>query len=732
MEKNTELEKAWTIIEKTGANLFLTGKAGTGKTTFLKNLRKELPKRMVVLAPTGIAAINAGGVTIHSFFQLPLSPYVPGTTFGGAEKRYFRFSKVKRSILRTIDLLVIDEISMVRADLLDSIDSVMRRYREHDKPFGGVQLLMIGDLQQLAPVVKEEEWEMLKPYYPTPYFFSSKALAMAGYQTIELKTVYRQQDARFISLLNQIREKTATQETLAALNSRYVPDFKSVALDSDYIQLTTHNHTAQMINEHELKLLPSASCSFEAEVEGTFPETSYPADEHLDLKEGAQIMFIKNDAEKRFYNGMLGEVVSLDQRQIRVRDKKHGEVFVLEKAEWTNSKYTLDDESKEIKETVEGVFRQYPVRLAWAITIHKSQGLTFEHAIIDASHSFAHGQTYVALSRCKSLEGLILSHPLTMDAIISDRIVDEFTDKIDAMAPTKETISKLERAFVVQTIDELFDLIPLQRAYNLLLRTIDEYLYRRYPKMLTEYKLTGQKFQELIPVVQKFRLQYRRMLSEGMAVDSDQIQERIHKAARYFSTAIYSFYSLCLKSKINIENKAVKKLYDERYGVFAEEISLKRQLLVYEGGQSVRFSVTDYQRAKARILLGAVAGKEETAPKKKAASKQRAAKVTDPKPIKVATRQISYDLFMQGKTIEQVAEERHLAPTTVFAHLASYAKEGHLAMDKLMPYSHVNEIEAYVRSHPDVVTLAAIKEALGPDITYDEIRLVVDVVHHQE
>ena len=317
MSNNPELDLAWRLVEQTGANLFLTGKAGTGKTTFLKTLRDNTSKRMVVLAPTGIAAINAGGVTIHSFFQLPLSPYIPGATFDRADKKYFRFSKVKRDIIRTLDLLVIDEISMVRADLLDAIDAVMRRYRDRGKPFGGVQLLMIGDLQQLAPVAKDDEWAMLGTVYATPYFFSSKALALAEYHVIELKTVYRQQDARFISLLNQIRDNNATEDTLAALNSRYIPGFKPDR-ESDYIRLTTHNYQAQAINDRELSLLPGREYVFNAEISGVFPETSYPADNRLVLKQGAQVMFIKNDPEKRFFNGMIGEVLSLDDRHIVV------------------------------------------------------------------------------------------------------------------------------------------------------------------------------------------------------------------------------------------------------------------------------------------------------------------------------------------------------------------------------------------------------------------------------
>lgn len=478
MEMNEESILAWNIIEKTNANLFLTGKAGTGKTTFLKRLKELSPKRMIVLAPTGIAAINAGGMTIHSFFQLPFSPYVPGTTFGSGEQKRYQFSKLKRNIIRSIDLLVIDEISMVRSDLLDAVDSVLRQYRKrHDLPFGGVQLLMIGDLQQLAPVVTPQEEHLLGQHYDTPFFFSSNALKQVGYLTIELKKVYRQQDEQFISLLNQIRENKASEATLQALNQRYIPNFVPPK-EGNYIRLTTHNAPAQYINEQQLAALPAQSFSFTADIEGDFPETSYPADFKLTLKPEAQVMFIKNDPQHRFYNGMIGEVIGVrtdeDGSKITVRSKDSGEEFDLEKMEWTNAKYTLNEKTKEIEETVEGKFMQYPLRLAWAITIHKSQGLTFEHAIIDASHSFTHGQTYVALSRCKTLEGMVLSQPLSRGAIISSQTVDAFTSQL--AAPSQEQISSLELQYIIYCISELFDFCSIRASYEHLMRCLVEFL----------------------------------------------------------------------------------------------------------------------------------------------------------------------------------------------------------------------------------------------------------------
>lgn len=536
MEMNEESILAWNIIEKTNANLFLTGKAGTGKTTFLKRLKELSPKRMIVLAPTGIAAINAGGMTIHSFFQLPFSPYVPGTTFGSGEQKRYQFSKLKRNIIRSIDLLVIDEISMVRSDLLDAVDSVLRQYRKrHDLPFGGVQLLMIGDLQQLAPVVTPQEEHLLGQHYDTPFFFSSNTLKQVGYLTIELKKVYRQQDEQFISLLNQIRENKASEATLQALNQRYIPNFVPPK-EGNYIRLTTHNAPAQYINEQQLAALPAQSFSFTADIEGDFPETSYPADFKLTLKPGAQVMFIKNDPQHRFYNGMIGEVIGVrtdeDGSKITVRSKDSGEEFDLEKMEWTNAKYTLNEKTKEIEETVEGKFMQYPLRLAWAITIHKSQGLTFEHAIIDASHSFTHGQTYVALSRCKTLEGMVLSQPLSRGAIISSQTVDAFTSQL--AAPSQEQISSLELQYIIYCISELFDFYSIRASYEHLMRCLVEFFNGKYPRVVSEYQKLQVVLKSLIAVSDKFRVQYTGMLARNPDVRQAELQDRIHKGAMYF------------------------------------------------------------------------------------------------------------------------------------------------------------------------------------------------------
>ena len=627
MENNPELQLAWQFIENTGTHLFLTGKAGTGKTTFLRRLKEQTPKRMVILAPTGIAAINAGGVTIHSFFQLSFAPFVPETTFNSSQTHY-RFSKEKRNIIRSMDLLVIDEISMVRADLLDAIDSALRRYRDREKPFGGVQLLMIGDLQQLAPVVKENEWEMLKNYYETPYFFASRALRETVYMTIELKTVYRQSDTFFLSLLNKIRENQADDEVLNELNRRYQPGFRP-RKEEGYIRLTTHNYQAQKVNDNELASLPGLTYSFRAEIDGTFPEYLYPADEVLTIKAGAQIMFLKNDpsSEKRYYNGMIGEVAAVNDAGMIVRGKDNGDEFQLLPEEWGNYKYVLNEETKEITEEIEGTFRQYPIRLAWAITIHKSQGLTFERAIIDARNSFAHGQTYVALSRCKTLEGMVLESPLRREAIISDSTVDDFTKEVERNKPGNRQLHDMQKAYFFDLLSDLFNFYSLDQAYKRLLRLIDEDLYKLYPKQLAEYKELAPHIKEkIVEVSQRFRNQYTRLINGSDDYAADQgLQERVRSGAGYFRKELEPVRALFEKTNMPLDNKELRKQLNERLQALDDALWIKESLLEAMMGQP--FTVTGYLKLKAKVTLSleddSSFGSSPKAPKEKRERKGR-------------------------------------------------------------------------------------------------------------
>lgn len=423
---NFELDVARFIVEKTDMSLFLTGKAGTGKTTFLREVVRYTKKKCIVLAPTGIAAVNAGAMTIHSFFQFGLGPFVQGVI---EPKSDFRINKSKLELIRHLQLLIIDEVSMVRADLMDHIDVELRRIRRNSKPFGGVQLLMIGDLQQLPPIAHGGEDELLRQYYKTLYFFSSSALKSMKYSCIELKNVYRQTDRHFIDILNHARDCTLTSQDISDLNARYIPGFSPKPEDG-YIRLMTHNRQVDYVNETELEKLDSKPYTFVAAVTGTFPEESYPTADSLTLKKGAQVMFIKNDPERRFINGTLGEVKSIDKNSIAVRLTESGTVIDVEPMEWQNIRYQFDEESKEISSKQIGRFKQYPLKAAWAITVHKSQGLTFDKAIIDVHAAFSPGQAYVALSRCRTLDGLVLSSQVSASVFMRDNAVDAYMNYI--------------------------------------------------------------------------------------------------------------------------------------------------------------------------------------------------------------------------------------------------------------------------------------------------------------
>ncbi len=607
---NEEAQLAWQIVETTDTSLFLTGRAGTGKTTFLRNLKERTSKCAVVVAPTGIAALNAGGVTMHSFFQLPFAPYVPGTKFG-SQGSQVRMSREKKRVICSIDLLVIDEISMVRADVLDSVDYVLRFCRHSNKPFGGVQLLMIGDLGQLAPVVKDEEWQILRQYYPTPYFFSSSALARMSYAVVELNKVYRQADPKFVDLLNRVRDNMADQSVLDVLNSRYIPDFDADRVKG-CIRLTTHNAQAQRVNTAKLDALPGKAYTYVAEIEGHFPDYMYPADERLTLKKDAQVMFVKNDSspEKRYYNGMIGTVCSIGSRGFTVRPKDGGDEIDVEPETWENTRYELNEESKEITEVVDGEFRQFPVKTAWAITIHKSQGLTFDHAVIDASMSFAHGQTYVALSRCRTLEGLVLSAPLTRSAIIRDEAVDGYVSDARRHIPDSNALHEMQRRYYVALLTDLFDFSNIIEPFYSMMRIMTEHLSRRYSRTATEFKARSARLVSDVSVVaDKFHQQYGRMVmtSDDYATD-EALADRINKGASYFLKQLSDVDIFVKKLDISTDNKELARRVDECLSNIKTSLAEKCHLLgfVIDNG----FDANKYMREKTKILVDGVDGDE--------------------------------------------------------------------------------------------------------------------------
>ena len=604
MEMNEQTQLAWNIIETTNTNLFLTGKAGTGKTTFLRRLKTESSKRIIVVAPTGIAAINAEGTTIHSFFQLSFAPFIPDAQYKTKEQQY-RFSKQKIRVIQSIDTLVIDEISMVRADLLDAVDAVLRRFRKNNLPFGGVQMVMIGDLGQLAPVAKDDEWQLLARYYATPYFFSSLALQRTRYAIVELKTVYRQNDQRFLDILNKVRDNHADASVLAALNSRYIKGFQPDA-DEGYIRLVTHNFQAQRENDRQLDLLPGKEFTYEAKITGKYPEMLFPTEQTLTLKQGAQVMFVKNDssAEKAYYNGMIGTIEDINPKNFTVRTKDTGNVIKVEPDQWENTRYEINEKTNEITEEIDGTFKQFPVKPAWAITVHKSQGLTFDKAIIDVQRAFTHGQTYVALSRCRTLEGLVLSAPLPQQAIIRDAAVDEYATHAIEHTPNNEQIGQLQRDYYLSVVSELFDFRPLLDSFNRMIDLLTGHFRRAYPKLILEYKARlGTIKTQMYDVAERFKLQYNQIVISTADYQHDpHLQERLTKGATYFARTLSDIEQLVKSTKVTTDTQDVKKRFTEQQAALKEMIMQKRALLNYVKDEG--FRLNDYLHQRATVLIG--------------------------------------------------------------------------------------------------------------------------------
>ena len=616
MQTNPELELALNFIEKTDRNLFITGKAGTGKTTFLHQIKNESLKRMVIVAPTGVAAINAKGVTIHSFFQMPFGPILPNQPPNSQQRR---FSKTKIDIIKSLDLVIIDEISMVRADLLDGIDQVMRRYKNRNKVFGGAQVLMIGDLQQLAPVVRPNEWSLLQPHYETVYFFSSKAFQEANVVSIELKHIYRQKNEDFIKILNEVRTDTLSNESAEILNRNYNPSF-SPSKEEGFITLTTHNNRANLINNSELNKLKDKSAFFKAEISGKFNENSFPNDEKLELKLGAQVMFIKNDSsqEKRYFNGKIGIITKISKDAVTVKCPNDADEIVTERETWSNINYSINDETKAIKEELIGSFTQIPLRLAWAITIHKSQGLTFEKAIIDAEASFAHGQTYVALSRCTSLEGLVLKTKITSNAIINDKTVSIFNESVEENHPDESILNESEKHFQLNLIIELLDYQPFLYPIT---RLIDIF-YRNQTSIKGDVIDHLQTIKDdgvvaLMKVSNGFKNQLLQISEANILPEnSSQIQERFTKAIDYFLNQTKNNIEKPLDAiQFSTDNKAVKADFSKQFDSLQEKLDEKLFALQK---MTNGFKTKDYLEVRAKSVLQ----KTEPKKKKKVASKR--------------------------------------------------------------------------------------------------------------
>ncbi len=623
METNAQIELARRYVEQTGVSVFLTGKAGTGKTTFLREVAAHCGKRHAIVAPTGVAAINAGGVTIHSFFQLPFDPYLPDVkelvTEYQLPERHKSLSKNKLSVIRTLELLIIDEISMVRADLLDAIDMTLRRYRRSSRPFGGVQLLMIGDVHQLSPVVTESERGYMERVYASPYFFASKALQRTPYVTIELTTVYRQQDETFVNLLNHVRDNNIDPATLQALNARVSHSATQSPSHSSTppITLTTHNRQADAINRRQMEALKGERRVFEAQEKGNYPEKSVPCDRSLEIKIGERVMFVKNDSSggHRYYNGMLGTVTRFVYDDEEKKDyieviNDDGDTILAGRETWESLKYKLNEKTNEIEQEVEGTFSQYPLQAAWAVTIHKAQGLTFDHVVIDAADAFAFGQVYVALSRCRTLEGLTLTTPLSAGVAFEDRSVSQFVDSQPSFEQTSEAADGYEREYRIEKLMELFGVDDLVRHTERLLEHYNK-LKNIYPEQLATLKAHHSNLLDLQGVSERFK-------SQLMRLEEEQQNERARKGSEYYLGQLALLNAqLPALLEVEIDNKEVSKSVDETGKELTEALRVKVACLrtVKEKG----YSVQAVQKAKVDAMM-----KEDSGKRKVESGKRRA------------------------------------------------------------------------------------------------------------
>lgn len=617
-ELSREMQLAWQFVEQTGTSVFLTGKAGTGKTTFLRYVKEHTSKTCVVTAPTGVAAINARGVTLHSFFQLPPTLFVPGATV----KSNFRFSRNKLRIIRALDLLIIDEISMVRSDLLDAVDDTLRRLRRNPQPFGGVQLLMIGDLQQLAPVVTARDEELMQHYYSTPYFSGSRALAKINYVTVGLTKVFRQQNREFVSLLNHVRDGRLTGDDMRRLSTLFRPDFAPEP-DQGYIRLTTHNRLADSYNDRQLAALPGKSSVYAGSITGDFPESFYPTDANLVLKKGAQVMFIRNDSsdEHRYYNGKIGVITNLTASSVRVRCIDDGTEVEVEKATWENTRYEINEADNSVKTIVDGTFSQIPLRLAWAITIHKSQGLTFNKAVIDAGRAFAPGQVYVALSRCRTLEGVVLATPLREAVMTPDRNVLDFISARTIQAAKDVSLINVTRALYRQRLlDRLFDFSRIGSALYSLRSFAGERLGKAGVSVAACIEESYREMQRYITdVAQRWRSAIANITDE--VLESAAFQERYDKSIDYFRNRMVFTILEPLQALEKVKPSATllaarwKELYEEFTGSVSEKMFLLKSM------QGKPFTTDLFLKNRSKAVIES--GSKKNAQKVKVSARKR-------------------------------------------------------------------------------------------------------------
>lgn len=581
IEINEKFEEVLNFINNTNENVFLTGKAGTGKTTLLKYIKSKTHKRMAIVAPTGVAAINAGGSTIHSFFQFHFGSFIPiinsknEIDVHGSFKNNFNYRRQKLAILKNLELLVIDEVSMVRADMMDQIDVTLKNIRKNfQEPFGGLQVLLIGDMYQLPPVVKNDELESLKKIYDSFYFFNSKVIQSHFPIYIELNKIYRQKEQQFVDILNAVRSNTVNETILNELNNK----FEAEIVKSEFekcITLTTHNSKADKINEETLKSLKTKEYVFKAKIKGSFNENSYPVDEQLKLKVGTKVMFLKNNTEKNYYNGKIGYIKSINDDFVIVKCTEDFNEIKVENEVWNNIAFELNEQTKTIEEKVLGSFTQLPLRLAWAVTIHKSQGLSFDKVIIDAAEAFTAGQVYVALSRCRSLQGLKLSSKIRKEVLFNDeKIIDFSKNKLDDNNII-DLYVKSEKKYFKYLILQLYDFTSIKNSFS----ELKSIIYFHKKQLNTEHENWLINFNENlikeINVAVKFSLQLQNLILQYNQIDNETITERLTKSAHYFDVSLTNILKQLKENEIYTEStetaEEINELLNELFELLFEK-----------------------------------------------------------------------------------------------------------------------------------------------------------------
>lgn len=735
------------FVNQTNETIFLTGKAGTGKTTLLKKIVSSTYKNTVIVAPTGIAALNAGGVTIHSFFQLPFGGFIPDFNYPFDEQvkletrssimRHFKMNATRKRLMINMELLIVDEVSMLRADLLDAMDWVLRNVRKNNQPFGGVQVLFIGDLLQLPPVVKNNEWFHLSKFYAGIFFFHAKVIQEKKPIYVELEKVFRQENEDFVSLLNNVRTNSITQHDVDVLNKHVQPNFKPEEGEG-YITLTTHNNSADSINQVALSNLKEKSKKYKAEVTGKFPEFLYPLDENLELKIGAQVMFVKNDisVDKDFYNGKMGKVEQLDADEIKIYFPDEKRSISVDKYEWNNIQYVLNDATGEVEEKVLGTYVQYPLKLAWAITVHKSQGLTFEKAVMDISKVFVAGQAYVALSRLRSLDGLVLLNSIQLKGISVNEDVKAFSKNKNETEKLGEVLNQASKHYLFNELVDAFDWVDF---------------FNDWKSHQVTYSVSGSKslkgannswaanqFQTLSGIMEparKFRIQLNNLFAAENS-DLEQIEVRVNAAYNYFYPVIDKLVFSTLKKMGEIQQQKSHKQFNEELEELDEKgttviLKLKKaQNLMHAilTGRDISKKVIwtndvlNYKVTKIELVKNELRKTNSTLQfgEEQIQLKTKSKKATKVK--KVSTYDQTLEMIKNGNTIQEIASERQLGKSTISGHCARLIRLEKIELKEVMESSKINQLYDIFEEF-EGASLTPLKEKYGDKFTWDELKL---------